>query len=160
MNKLLNIDLISPSQKKALRYLFNQKIDNYEASITFLTKYQWKKFRERCTEEKIYEKYILKVNYVNYDSLDKCPYIIFLTKKQAKDNLKAIKEKKITLEFSAYHFKKICRPVLNYNHQFSDLLYTIHRNEAEDDPGIYTLPKVDYWTLKPSKDVKLYKKTI
>lgn len=35
MNKLLGIDLMTPSQKKALRYLFSQKIDNYEANITF-----------------------------------------------------------------------------------------------------------------------------
>ena len=91
MNKLLNIELISPSQKKALRYLFHQKIDNYEASITFLTDYQWKKFQERCIEEKIYEKYSLIVNYETYDNVNKNPYIIFLTKKQAKDNIKAIK---------------------------------------------------------------------
>lgn len=94
MNKLLDIEFISPSQKKALRYLFHQKIDNYEASITFLTDYQWKKFRERCIEEKIYEKYSLRVNYKDYGALNKSPYIIFLTKKQAKDNIKAITEKK------------------------------------------------------------------
>ena len=158
MNKLLDIELISP-QKKALRYLFHQKIDNYEASITFLTNYQWKKFRERCIEEKIYEKYSLRVNYKGYDALNKSPYIIFLTKKRAKDNIKAIKEKKkITFVFSAYHFKKVCRPTLNSNHQFEDLLNNIYQNPAVDDPGIYMLPKVDYWSLKPSKDVKLYQK--
>ena len=107
MNKLLNIKLITPSQKKALRYLFHQKIDNYEASITFLTDYQWKKFRERCIEEKIYEKYSLRVNYKDYDALNKSPYIIFLTKKQAKDNIKAIKEKKkLLLYFQLIILKK------------------------------------------------------
>ena len=74
--------------------MFHQKIENYEASITFLTDYQWKKFRERCIEEKIYEKYSLSVNYKDYNSFNKSPYIIFLTKKQEKDNLKAIKDKK------------------------------------------------------------------
>lgn len=127
---MLDIEFISPSQKKALRYLFHQKIDNYEASITFLTDYQWKKFRERCIEEKIYEKYSLRVNYKDYGALNKSPYIIFLTKKQEKDNIKAIKEKKkITFVFSAYHFKKVCRPTLNSNHQFNDLLITIRKNE-------------------------------
>ena len=139
--------------------MFHQKIENYEASITFLTDYQWKKFRERCIEEKIYEKYSLSVNYKDYNSFNKSPYIIFLTKKQEKDNLKAIKDKKkITFEFSTYHFQKVCRPTLNSNHQFEDLLNNIYQNPAEDDPGIYNLPKVDYWTLKPSKDVKLYQK--
>lgn len=37
------------------------------------------------------------VNYKNYKSSNKTPYIIFLTKKQAKDNLKAIKDKKVLL---------------------------------------------------------------
>ena len=49
-------------------------------------------------------------------------------------------------------------PTLNSNHQFNDLLNNIHQNPVVDEAGIYTLPKVDYWTLKPSKDVKLYQK--
>ena len=159
MNKLLRMELITPSQKDALKYLFRQKIGNYEASITFLTDFQKKKFQERCIEEKIYEKYELKVNYKDYYSFYKTPYIIFLTKKQAKDNLKAIKDKKsITLLFSAYHFKKVCRPTLNTNCQFLDLLREIHKNFEDDFPSFYQLPKVDYWTLKPSKDIKLYEK--
>ena len=113
MNKLLDIKLITPSQEKTLRYLFHQKIDNYEASITFLTDYQWNKFRQRCIEEKIYEKYSLIVNYEKYDALNKSPYIIFLTKKQAKDNIKAIKEKKkLLLYFQLIILKKVCRPTL------------------------------------------------
>ena len=52
-----------------------------------------------------------------------------------------------------------CAFALNSNHQFSNLLNNIDINPDVDDPGIYMLPKVDYWTLKPSKDVKLYKKT-
>lgn len=159
MNNLLNIVFISPSQKKALKYLFKQKIDNYEASITFLTDYQWKKFQERCIEEKIYEKYSLIVNYETYDNINKNPYIIFLTKKQAKDNIKAIKEKKkITFVFSAYHFKKVCRQTLNSNDQFKNLLSAIYKNDDIYEGEIYTLPKNDYWTLKPSKDINLYKK--
>lgn len=94
LKNLFNINHIAADQKFALRYLFQQKIENYEASITFLTEYQLKKFKEKCIEDKIYENYRLSVNYKNYKSSNKTPYIIFLTKKQAKDNLKAIKDKK------------------------------------------------------------------
>ena len=52
MNKLLNIKKISPSQHKVLVDLFTKKIDNYVPSITFLTRYQQKKFEERCMEKK------------------------------------------------------------------------------------------------------------
>ena len=43
---------ITPSQKDALIELFSKKIDKYVASITFLTRYQQKKFEERCVEKK------------------------------------------------------------------------------------------------------------
>ena len=159
LNDLFNITHIASDQKFALRYLFRQKIENYEANVTFLTEYQLKKFKEKCLENKIYENYRLNVNYENYKSSNKTPYIIFLTKKQAKDNLKALKDKKrITLIFSANHFKKVCRPTLNTNIQFLGLLDEILRTQGEDVPDSYNLPEVDYWTLSPSKDVKLYKK--
>ena len=35
---------------------------------------------------------------------------------------------------------------------------TIWRNLGEDYVGIYSLPKSEYWTLPPSKDVELYEK--
>lgn len=53
MYKILNIKKITPSQKDALIELFSKKIDKYVASITFLTRYQQKKFEERCVEKKI-----------------------------------------------------------------------------------------------------------
>ena len=53
MYKILNIKKISPSQHKELVNLFTKKIDNYVPSITFLTRYQQKKFEERCVKKKI-----------------------------------------------------------------------------------------------------------
>ena len=89
--------------------------------------------------------------------------LFFLKKKQAKDNIKALKQRKsFTLEFSGYHFKKICREVLKYNYIFIDLLRAIDQNEAneglEDNSTNYYPPKSDYWTPTPSKDVELYEK--
>ena len=81
-------------------------------------------------------------------------------KKQAKDNIRALKQrKKITLEFSAYHFKKNCREVLKYNYIFIDLLKAIDKNEIEDYAPTYFPPKSEYWTPAPSKDVELHEKT-
>lgn len=59
LKNLFNINHIAADQKFALRYLFQQKIENYEASITFLTEYQLKRFKEKCIEDKIYENYRL-----------------------------------------------------------------------------------------------------
>ena len=89
--------------------------------------------------------------------------LFILQKKQAKDNIRALKnEKKYTIKFSGYHFKKIGREVLNDNYKFTDLLKAIDRNEMEDGyedyAPIYSFPKSDYWTPAPSKNVELYKK--
>ena len=110
-------------------------------------------------EKKIHGKYVIDVDYKDYHSSYKDPFIIFLKKNQAKDNIRALKQrKKITLEFSAYYFKKICREVLKYNYIFIDLLKAIDKNEMEDYAPTYFPPKSDYWTPAPSKDVELYKK--
>ena len=52
MYKLLNVKKITQSQHKELVNLFTKKIGNYVPSITFLTRYQQKKFEERCVEKK------------------------------------------------------------------------------------------------------------
>ena len=110
-------------------------------------------------EKKIHGKYVIDVDYKDYHSSYKDPFIIFLKKNQAKDNIRALKQrKKITLEFSAYHFKKICREVLKYNYIFIDLLKAIDKNEMEDYAPTYFPPKSEYWTPAPSKDVELYEK--
>ena len=78
--------------------------------------------------------------------------LLFLLKKkhkQTKDNIRALKQrKKFTLEFSGYHFKKICREVLKYNYIFIDLLRNIDQNEAnegmEDYSTTYYLPESEY----------------
>ena len=63
--------------------------------------------------KKIHGKYVISVDYKDIHSSYKDPFIIFLKKDQAKENIRALKQRnKITLEFSAYHFKKICREVL------------------------------------------------
>ena len=86
MEKLLNIEVITPSQKKkTLAYLLTRKINNYVTSITFLTDCQWKKFKDRCLGKKIHEKYVMQVNYKDYKTnMIKHPYIIFLTKNKQK----------------------------------------------------------------------------
>ena len=158
MHKLLNIKLISPSQE-ALKELFTKKIDKYVPSITFLNKNQQEKFKKRCVEKIIHDSYEIDVNYKFRKDVNKDPYIIYLTKKQAKDNIRALKsKKKYTIKFSGYHFKKICRETLNNNYKFEDLLNEIYMNEMKDYASIYFSPKSDYWTLPPRKDVELYKK--
>ena len=54
MYKILDIKKITPSQHKELVKLFSKKIDNYVPSITFLSRYQQKKFEDRCVEKKIH----------------------------------------------------------------------------------------------------------
>ena len=84
MNKLLNIKLISPSQKEALKDLLSKKIDRYVPSITFLTRYQQKKFEKRCVEKNIHGSYEIDVDYKYKNDRNKDPYIIYLTKKTSK----------------------------------------------------------------------------
>ena len=159
MLKLLNIKRITPSQEEVLKNLFTNKIDKYTPSITFLTKNQLKKFEERCLEENIHSSYEIDINYkYKYDD-NKSPFLIYLTKEKAKENIRALKsEKKYTIKFSGLHFKKVCRETLNNNYKFADVIANIKSNEGEDNPGIYFPPKSNYWTMAPSKEVKIYKK--
>ena len=161
MFKLLKIEKITPSQHDALTELLSKKIDNYVPSITFLTVYQQKKFEKRCVEKKIHDSYKIEVDYKYKNDRNKDPYIIYLTKKQAKDNIRALKnEKKYTIKLSGYHFKKICREVLNDNYKLIDLLKDIDKNEMEmeDYAPIYFPPESNYWTMPSSKEVELYEK--
>ena len=159
MLKLLGIKKLTPSQKDVLKNLFTKKIDKYTPSITFLTKYQMKKFEKRCVEENIHSSYEINVNYkYKYDN-NKVPFLIYLTKEKAKENIRALKnEKKYTIQFSGIHFKKVCRETLNNNYKFADVIANIKTNEGDDNPGIYFPPKSNYWTMAPSKEVKIYKK--
>ena len=102
-------------------------------------------------QKKIHGKYEINVDYKDYHSSYKDPFIIFVKKKhkQTKDNIRALKQrKKFTLEFSGYHFKKICREVLKYNYIFIDLLRNIDQNVAnegmEDYSTTYYLPESEY----------------
>ena len=112
-------------------------------------------------EKKIHDSYKIEVDYKYKNDRNKDPYIIYLTKKQAKDNIRALKnEKKYTIKLSGYHFKKICREVLNDNYKLIDLLKDIDKNEMEmeDYAPIYFPPESNYWTMPSSKEVELYEK--
>ena len=105
MLKLLNIKRITPSQEEVLKNLFTKKIDKYTPSITFLSKNQLKKFEERCLEENIHSSYEIDINYkYKYDD-NKSPFLIYLTKEKAKENIRALKsEKKYTIKFYRFTF--------------------------------------------------------
>ena len=96
MLKLFNIKRITPSQEEVLKNLFTKKIDKYTPSITFLTKNQLKKFEERWLEENIHSSYEIDINYKYKYGDNKSPFLIYLTKEKAKENIRALKsEKKI-----------------------------------------------------------------
>lgn len=158
MLKLLGIKQITPSQEKVLKDLFTKKIDKYKPSITFITKYQMEKFEKRCLEENIHSSYEIDVNYKYKNDYNKNPFLIYLTKEKAKENIRALKnEKKYTIKFSGVHFKKICRETLNNNYKFAHVFANIKSNEGDDNPGIYFPPENNYWSMPSSKDVKLCK---
>ena len=108
MYKLLNIKNISPSQHEELVNLFTKKINNYVPSITFLTRYQLKKFEERCVEKKIHGKYVTNVDYKEYHSSYKDPFIIFLKKNKLKiicDPPQDFNAKGESTRMTRFHFK-------------------------------------------------------
>ena len=159
MLKLLGIKRLTPSQEEVFKKLFKKKIDIYTPSITFITIKQKRDFEKRCTEEKIYSSYEINVNYKYKNDYNKIPFLIYLTKEKAKENIRALKnEKKYTIKFSGLHFKKVCRQTLNNNIILNNLIVKALKNEGEDNPGIYFPPKATYWSMKPSKEVNLYKK--
>ena len=159
MLKILGIKRLTPSQEEVFKKLFKNKIGIYKPSITFLTIKQKRDFEKRCVEEKIFSSYEINVNYKYKNDYNKVPFLIYLTKEKAKENINAIKnEKKYIIKFSGLHFKKVCRQTLNNNIILNNLIVKALENEGEDNPGIYFPPKANYWTMKPSKEVNLYKK--
>lgn len=158
MLNLLDIKRLTPSQEEVFKKLFKNKIDIYKPSITFLTIKQKEDFKKRCLEEKIYSSYEIKVDYKFKNDYNKLPFLIYLTKEKAKENIKAIKnEKKYIIKFSGTQFKKICRQTLNNNIILTNLIVKAKENEWEDNPGIYFPPNATYYSTKPTKEVKLYK---
>ena len=159
MLKLLGIKRLTSSQEEVFKKLFKNKIDIYTPSITFITIKQKRDFEKRCTEEKIYSSYEINVDYKYKNDRNKIPFLIYLTKEKAKENIRAIKnEKKYTIKFSGLHFKKVCRETLNNNIILVNLIVKAMENEGEDNPGIYFPPRATYWTMKPSKEVNFYEK--
>ena len=158
MLKILGIKRLTPSQEEVFKKLFKNKIGIYKPSITFLTIKQKRDFEKRCVEEKIFSSYEINVNYKYKNDYNKVPFLIYLTKEKAKENINAIKnEKKYIIKFSGLHFKKVCRQTLNNNIILNNLIVKALENEGEDNPGIYFPPKANYWSLPPSKEVTLYK---
>ena len=158
MFKLLGIKQITPSQKDVLKNLFTKKIDKYTPSITFLTKYQIKKFEKRCLEENMHSSYEIDVNYKYKNDYNKNPFLIYLTKEKAKENIRALKnEKNILLNFQVYILKKFVEK-LNNNYKFAHVFANIKSSEGNDNPDTYFPPENNYWSMPSSKDVKLYKK--
>ena len=94
MLKLLKIKVLTDSQEEVFKKLLKKKAGIYSPSITFLTFKQIKDFEERCTEEKIYSSYEINVNYKYKNDYNKIPFLIYLTKEKAKENIRAIKNEK------------------------------------------------------------------
>ena len=61
-------------------------------------------------------------------------------------------KKKYTIKLSGYHFKKICREVLNDNYKFNHLLKAVTNNEMEeyDYAPIYFPPESNYYNWDTS----------
>lgn len=108
------------TRKKAILKLFQTKIDNYIPSLSFLTDFQIDKFIKKCYDKLKHESYSITINYKNKNNPRYFPFIFLLTKKQKKNNQKALKNKsKYTITFSGDHFKKICKQTLDLNVKFN-----------------------------------------
>ena len=156
LKKILNFKKMLNFEKEELKKLFKEKIDIYSPSITFLTVRQKKIFEKRCLEKKIYSFYEIKVDYKHKYDLDKFPFLIYLTKEQAKENINAIKnEKKYTIKFSGLHFKKVCRETIKKNIKLNDIFMFLLKKKI---PPEMHFPSEDFYKKKKkSKEVELYK---
>ena len=68
-------------------------------------------------------------------------------------------KKKYTIKFTSSHFRKVCRETINVNSRLLLVLDSIFKSQRKGyKPPIYKPPKDDFWPLKPSKEVVLYKK--
>ena len=109
------------TRRKAILKLLKTKIDNYIPSIVFLTDFQTDKFLENCLDKFKHKSYSFTINYKKQYEL--VPFILFLTKKQIKENQKARRKRtKYTITFSGDHFKKTCRQTLDLNQKLDYIL--------------------------------------
>lgn len=88
-------DLYEPFYEE-LTNLLTKKVDRYYPSLTFLTINQKKKFEKYCRSNIIHKSYRLNVTYKYIYDENKFPYLIYLSKKKAEENLEAINKKKNT----------------------------------------------------------------
>ena len=109
------------TRKKAILKLLQTRIDNYIPSLSFLTDFQRDKFLESCLDRFKHKSYSITINYKNQDKL--IPFIFLLTKKQNKDNQKAMRKRtKYTITFSGGRFKKTCKQTLDLNQKLDYIL--------------------------------------
>ena len=146
-------DLYEPFYEE-LTNLLTKKVDRYYPSLTFLTINQKKKFEKYCRSNIIHKSYRLNVTYKYIYDENKFPYLIYLSKKKAEENLEAInKKKKIhTIVFSGSHFDKVCRATIEKNYRFETVLSDIRLYENEIKPKNYSIIMKNFkWINKTKK---------
>ena len=146
-------DLYEPFYEE-LTNLLTKKVDRYYPSLTFLTINQKKKFEKYCRSNIIHKSYRLNVTYKYIYDENKFPYLIYLSKKKAEENLEAInKRKKIhTIVFSGSHFDKVCRATIEKNYRFETVLSDIRLYENEIKPKNYSIIMKNFkWINKTKK---------
>ena len=151
---ILKLELYYPAQEVAFENLFTEKVDKYSPTITFLLPKQIMDFIKKCSDHQMYSSYEINVNYKN--RYKKTPFIVYLTKKKAKENIEAIKKKKkYTIKFSGMHFKKVCQETLNKNIILDDILSSFRFFLDEEEMKNYTPPVIPHFS--PSKKILPYK---
>ena len=150
MYKYFNFDEedLYPPFKIRLTKLFTEKVAQYSPSITFLTLNQKKKFEKYCRSNTIHKSYKLNVSYkFIYNTRNKFPYLLYLTKSKGEKNIEAINNRKKlhTIEFSGSHFNKVCKATIENNYKFEIILSDIKLYSDEN-----LVPPVNYSISMPT----------
>lgn len=107
----------------ALKKLFNQKIDNYYVSVSFLTKYQIEKFTRYCADNYQHKNYSFNIDYEKKNNSNVFPFLFLLTKQEKKKNEIALRNgKKHTITFNGERFKKTCGEMIKINTQMNMII--------------------------------------
>lgn len=152
-----------PPFRIELTKLFTEKVGRYSPSITFLTLNQKKKFEKYCRSNTIHKSYKLNVSYkFIYNTPNKFPFLIYLTKSKGKENIEAINNRKKlhTIVFSGSHFSKVCRATIENNYKFEIVLSDIKLYSDENiiPPKNYSITMRNFkWDNKTKKqDEKIF----
>ena len=159
MYKFLKFDEedLYPPFKIRLTKLFTKKVGQYSPSITFLTLNQKKKFEKYCRSNTIHKSYKLNVSYkFIYNTPNKFPFLIYLTKSKGKENIEAINNRKKlhTIVFSGSHFNKVCRATIENNYKFEIILFDIKLYSDENliPPNNYSISMPSFkWDNRTKK---------